>query len=55
MRAVHICGVDNRLPDLLSRWALSDQYKQKFFDATKELILAENEVTVDHFRFSHCW
>ncbi|CAC5385337.1 unnamed protein product [Mytilus coruscus] len=31
LRAIHIDGIDNRLPDMLSRWSLSDIYPIQFY------------------------
>ena len=34
IQAVHIAGIDNRLPDLLSRWHLDSQYGVNFHEIT---------------------
>jgi hypothetical protein len=31
MRAVHLAGSENRIADFLSRWHLSNEFKDKFY------------------------
>ena len=50
--AVHIPGVENRLPDCLSRW---DKMSQEFLDRTMHLKLSEVEVPQELFAFSCDW
>lgn len=55
IRARHISGVDNRVPDMLSRWSLADSYKQQFQELTKTEQLKECLVFPKMFVFSHDW
>ena len=55
IRAVHISGRSNRIPDLLSRWHRSDWYKAEFHRLTANMSLCERVVPVSYFRFSHKW
>ena len=55
VKAKHLPGVENRIPDLLSRWALGKQFREQFW-----LEVADNPVRQIHvdnklFRFSHKW
>lgn len=55
LRAEHIAGVDNRIPDLLSRWHLHDKYRKEFrnmsnFTGFKEVCVSDNL-----FTFLHDW
>lgn len=54
LRAIHIPGVYNRLPDFLSRWALGVEFRHKFFRATSS---AWRDMCADAsvFKFSHNW
>ncbi|CAC5386532.1 unnamed protein product [Mytilus coruscus] len=36
LRAIHIDGIDNRLPDMLSRWRLSDIYPIQFYSSIED-------------------
>ena len=55
LRAVHIPGVDNRIPDLLSRWDLDVKFSRAFYHHTREFRLIECEVSDDIFKFSNLW
>ena len=55
IRAVHLPGVDNRLPDLLSRWFISRKYRDEFFQLTSHLSVKECLIEDDMFHFSHTW
>ncbi len=55
IRARHIPGVTNRLPDLLSRWDLSTNAQQEFFKVTEGIQKCQCVVHDEHFRFSHDW
>ena len=55
VRAVHLPGVDNRLPDLLSRWSLSHRYRDEFFQLTSHLAMKECVISDELFEFSHTW
>ena len=50
LRAVHLPGCDNRLPDFLSRWDLNEKYKFKFLQEIDESY-REVLVTDNHFVF----
>ena len=55
VKAVHLPGVSNRLPDLLSRWDLAKRFQEEFHQLTKDIITTEFIVDDDMFRFSHKW
>ena len=55
IRAVHVPGVDNRLPDLLSRWHLSAKYEREFHDRTSHIYTKQITIRESLFRFSHKW
>ena len=54
VRAVHIAGVDNRLPDLLSRWNKA-ACRHEFFRLTAHKSMVPVEVDPLLFEFSHRW
>ena len=49
IRCIHIPGIDNTLPDLLSRWHLSSSNQHKFTDLTKSMTLTESIVMPNLF------
>ena len=53
IKAVHLPGVENRVPDLLSRWYIDHKSRTKFFDIVHNGI--EVKVHHDLFRFTHKW
>ena len=55
LRGEHIPGIDNRLPDLLSRWGLGAQFQAEFNERTQGLDAKECIVDNGLFRFSHVW
>jgi hypothetical protein len=55
LRSVHLPGVQNRIPDLLSRWELEPRCRGEFFEASKAFDLVEYSVCPVMFRFSHTW
>ncbi len=55
IRAVHLPGEDNRLPDLLSRWCLGDRYAKEFHARTDGLRKKEIFVFQGLFQFAHDW
>lgn len=55
LKAVYIEGVNNRLPDLLSRWSFSNQYSDKFYELTRDRNMQEIKVGDEFFRFLHDW
>ena len=55
VRTQHIRGVDNRLPDLLSRWDLDPKYGEEFFVRTQGHGVREIFVYDGLFKFSHNW
>lgn len=55
VRAVHIRGVDNRIPDALSRWELGDEFKAEFFRLVGPVPLCEKYVSPGLFKFAHDW
>ena len=56
LRALHIEGRSNRLPDSLSRWHLNESHEKEFMKLTGGMH-GWNEVVVDEqkFQFSHEW
>lgn len=54
LRASHISGVDNRIPDHLSRWS-SAWHRSEFFNNTRDYHLSEKTVSTDMFNFTHPW
>ena len=55
LRATHISGVDNRIPDHLSRWTLNDFHQREFCRLTTDYQLVEHSVSPDLFNFTHSW
>ena len=55
VKAVHIPGVDNRLPDLLSRWDLSSSARSQFYQQVREMSVCEVHVPEELFHFTHDW
>jgi hypothetical protein len=53
--ASHIPGVENRHPDLLSRWDISPVAKNQFQDIIKEEGLTERAPSPELFRFCNNW
>ena len=54
LRAVHLPGVDNRVADWLSRWDLSETYRNQFYNFIGDEVDSYNElhVEIDMFKFS---
>ncbi|VDH93586.1 Hypothetical predicted protein [Mytilus galloprovincialis] len=55
LRAIHIDGIENRLPDMLSRWSLSDSYSVQFYEAIEGRNFQHVNVDSNFFRFCHNW
>ena len=55
IRAVHIRGVDNRIPDALSRWDLGIEHQQCFEEQTAGMVVTEKFVYEGLFEFLHEW
>lgn len=55
LRAVHLPGVLNRVPDLLSRWSLRTQFREEFFRITSAYKLQHYIVPDELFTFTHDW
>lgn len=53
IRAVHLSGTDNRLPDLLSRWHINNDFSNLFYKANNDLKLVESFVTDSIFSFNN--
>ena len=49
LRASHIAGTDNRIPDHLSRWHLSDTHRQQFELLTRDVNTVEIPISRDDF------
>lgn len=52
IRAKHIKGVENRLPDLLSRWDLHQKYQTEFMEV---FVGQEVHITDDQFKMFDYW
>ena len=55
IRAVHIRGIDNRIPGMLSRWYMDKKVRSEFEHMTRGARLVESRVTDDIFKFTHDW
>ena len=55
VRAVHLPGVQNRLPDLLSRWSLSPKAQDEFRELTSHRDMTNIIIHEHLFFFSHDW
>lgn len=55
LRALHIEGIRNRIPDHLSRWHEGQQRKLSFLELTRDFTLQEFYVNESHFRLLHDW
>ena len=55
LRATHIAGVSNRIPDLLSRWELEPHAPGKFWELVSLSSPTETFITEDMFKFMHPW
>ena len=53
--AVHIEGVHNELPDLLSRWHLGPRYSEAFHNQNQGWVKHEAVISEDLFHFSGQW
>ena len=53
-RCVHLPGVDNRLPDHLSRWS-SAEHRRRFCELTNHITVVEYPVHDALFSFDHKW
>ena len=55
IRGHFIPGVENRLPDLLSRWDLSSGHRSEFIQRTEGSFMSEVKVMDADFAFTHRW
>ena len=55
LRANHIAGIENRIPDALSRWHEGERYKDQFRANVKGMEVAEVFVYEGLFRFVNDW
>ena len=55
IRANHIPGVQNRIPDALSRWHIGPQYREAFWRHVAGLNVREVFVYEGLFEFVHEW
>ena len=55
VRAVHLPGVQNRLPDLLSWWSLSPKAQDEFWELTSHCDMTKIHLHEHLFAFSHDW
>ena len=53
IRVVYLRGEDNRISDSLSRWHLSQSYRDELFKATENLQLTE--MIVSNFEINDYW
>ena len=54
LRAIHLPGEENRVPDWLSRWELGSRYKQQFYDFMGEEVDEYTQIHIpsEMFEFS---
>ena len=54
LRAVHLPGEENRVPDWLSRWDCNEEYRRLFYGFIGDDIESYNEISIGHelFEFS---
>ena len=55
IRARHLCSLENRLADHLSRWDLSPFHRERFFELTRDCFIQEVNVSENLFSFEHIW
>lgn len=55
IRAEHIEGVENRIPDFLSRWNIDNCYQNRFLSEIGPTKAIEHMVTQDMFQFAEDW
>ena len=55
IRVVHVEGVSNRVPDLLSRWHLVENPEVRFESITEGSSMTEISVRASDFSFSNDW
>ena len=55
VKAVHLEGSKNRIPDCLSRWHLGQSYRDEFLKLTRQNRMQELQVMNDVFKFTHSW
>ena len=55
VRCKYLAGVDNRLPDILSRWSFGPSHAKQFYALTKNVRLTPIFVPNDYFHFLHDW
>ena len=55
IRGNHIPGIENRIPDALSRWQEGERYREQFHRLVQGLEVREIFVYEGLFEFSHCW
>ena len=55
IRSTHITGVENRVPDYLSRWSLQEEFEDKFWCSVGSKPTTETYIYPGLFEFSHDW
>ena len=55
IQVVQIKGVDNHIPDVLSRWELGREHRQCFSELTAGMMMTEKRVYEGMFEFVHDW
>jgi len=55
IKARHLSGCENIIPDLLSRWNLDLKFREKLYNLTKNIDIVEDKIPSSYFMFSHNW
>ena len=55
VRAIWIQGIENRIPDFLSRWDFSPTLRKLLFQHVEDQTIHEYKVADSLFEFSHDW
>ena len=55
IRVVHIKGLDNHIPDVLSCWEAGGEQRQRFSELTAGMVVTEKFVYKGLFEFVHDW
>ena len=55
VKGVHLTGLLNQLPDLLSRWGEGHVIQDEFWLRIRGENMVQKRVPMDYFRFSHDW
>jgi len=55
IKARHLSGCENRIPDLFSRWDLDLKFREEFYNLTKNIDIVEDKIPSSYFMFNHNW